>query len=257
MTETNAFFAPAWPAPRAVRALVTTRRGGNSKAPYDSFNLGLHVGDDPAAVAANRALLRRHLPADPCWLEQVHGVEVARAEDGGQGTAIRADAAVARTAGAVCVVMTADCLPVLFCDDGGTVVAAAHAGWRGLVAGVLEAALAAMATPPERIMAWLGPAIGSTAFEVGAEVRDAFLAGDPGAHAAFAERDTPGKWLANLFTLARRRLARAGVSRVYGGGTCTFTGIERFYSYRHEGTTGRFASLVWLDGGKGAASNLR
>ncbi|MDR0634095.1 MAG: peptidoglycan editing factor PgeF [Azoarcus sp.] len=246
MIDAGSFFAPDWPAPRAVRALVTTRLGGHSKAPYDSFNLGTHVGDDPAAVAANRASLRRHLPAGPCWLEQVHGTEVALAGGDGREAPIRADAAVARVAGAVCAVMTADCLPVLFCDDDGTVVAAAHAGWRGLAAGVLEATLAAMAAPPARVMAWLGPAIGPTAFEVGEEVRTAFLACDPDARAAFTARKMEGKWLADLFALARRRLARAGVERVYGGGVCTFTESGRFYSYRREGTTGRFASLVWL-----------
>ncbi|MDR1661433.1 MAG: peptidoglycan editing factor PgeF, partial [Azoarcus sp.] len=160
---------------------------------------------------------------------------------------VRADAAVARKPGAVCAVMTADCLPVLFCDEWGETVAAAHAGWRGLAAGVLEATLAAMATPPERIMAWLGPAIGPAAFEVGDEVREAFLARDPGAQTAFAAQQARGKWFADLFALARRRLARARVGRVYGGGICTFTEIERFYSYRREGATGRFASLVWLE----------
>ncbi|MDR1462769.1 MAG: peptidoglycan editing factor PgeF [Azoarcus sp.] len=249
MPDANAFafLVPDWPAAPTVRALVTTRRpGGNSKAPYDSFNLGVHVGDDPAAVAANRALLRRHLPAEPCWLEQVHGIEVAMASSGVQTTPLRADAAVTRTPGAVCAVMTADCLPVLFCDEAGSIAAAAHAGWRGLAAGILEATLAAMAAPPARIMAWLGPAIGPAAFEVGNEVREAFLRLDPGAHAAFAARESRGKWLADLYALARRRLTQAGVSRIYGGGRCTFTETAHFYSYRRDGVTGRFASLIWL-----------
>ncbi|MDR0702731.1 MAG: peptidoglycan editing factor PgeF [Azoarcus sp.] len=247
MPDADGFILPDWPAPPAVRALVTTRLGGHSKAPYDSLNLGAHVGDDPAAVAANRALLRRHLPAEPYWLEQVHGTAVALADGGARRAPPRADAAVARAPGAVCAVMTADCLPVLFCDRDGAAVAAAHAGWRGLAAGVLEAAIAAMAMPPARIIAWLGPAIGPAAFEVGDDVRDAFLALDPGACAAFAARETSGKWLADLYALARRRLTRAGVSRIYGGGRCTSTETARFYSYRRDGATGRFASLVWLE----------
>ncbi|MDR2032359.1 MAG: peptidoglycan editing factor PgeF [Azoarcus sp.] len=247
MPDADGFLLPDWPAPPAVRALVTTRHGGNSKMPYDSFNLGTHVGDDPAAVAANRALLRRHLPAEPCWLEQVHGTAVALADEGERHPPPRADAAVARTSGAVCAIMTADCLPVLFCDEDGTVVAAAHAGWRGLASGVLEATLVAMAIPPARVMAWLGPAIGPTAFEVGDDVREAFLTSDSDAHAAFAARESPGKWLADLYALARRRLVRAGVSRIYGGGRCTFTETARFYSYRRDGTTGRFASLIWRE----------
>ncbi|MDR1064009.1 MAG: peptidoglycan editing factor PgeF [Azoarcus sp.] len=254
MLDADAFLAPGWPAPPTVRALVTTRRGGHSKAPYDGFNLGMHVGDDPAAVAANRALLRQRLPAEPCWLEQVHGIDVARVDGSGRKAPPCGDAAVTRTPGAVCAVMTADCLPVLFCDEAATVVAAAHAGWRGLAAGVLEAALVAMATPPARIMAWLGPAIGPAAFEVGDEVREACLARDPGAHIAFAAREIRGKWLADLYTLARRRLTRAGVSRIYGGGCCTFTESARFYSYRREGVTGRFASLIWLEDAPGVRS---
>ncbi|MDR2926569.1 MAG: peptidoglycan editing factor PgeF [Azoarcus sp.] len=247
MTERAAFLVPDWPAPGPVRSLVTTRYGGVSKPPYDEFNLGLHVGDDPSAVAANRARLRRHVPAEPFWLEQVHGIDVAAAAAGGNAP-VRVDASVAREAGAVCAIMTADCLPVLFCDDEGTVVAAAHAGWRGLAAGVLEATLAAMAVRPNRVMAWLGPAIGSSAFEIGSEVRAAFLDADSGASAAFVPHGTEGKWLADIFALARRRLSRVGVEpgRIYGGGVCTASESERFYSYRRESMTGRFASLIWL-----------
>ncbi|MDR2031340.1 MAG: peptidoglycan editing factor PgeF [Azoarcus sp.] len=243
-----AFVVPGWPAPAGVRALLTTRRGGVGEAPYDSFNLATHVGDDPAVVAANRALLRRRLPAEPLWLDQVHGIDVAMAADG--ATHACADACVAhgRGRGEVCAVLTADCLPVLLCDDMGTVVAAAHAGWRGLAAGVLEATLARMAIAPARIMAWMGPAIGPAAFEVGDEVRAAFLQTDPGAAAAFRAGAASGKCFADLFMLARRRLLRAGVTRVYGGGVCTFDAREQFFSYRREGTTGRFASLIWLDG---------
>jgi len=248
MTERDSFLIPDWPAPPTVRALVTTRCGGVSKPPYDEFNLGLHVDDDPVAVAANRARLRRYVPAEPFWLEQVHGIDVVQAGEGG-GAPVRADASVARRANKVCVVMTADCLPVLFCNDEGSVVAAAHAGWRGLVAGVLEATLAAMAVAPGRVMAWLGPAIGPNAFEVGDEVRAAFLASDPGAQAAFVTHGGEGKWLADIFTLARRRLIRAGMAQnhLYGGGLCTVSEENRFYSYRREAVTGRFASLIWFD----------
>jgi YfiH family protein len=248
MSEAEFFIVPDWPAPSVVQARVTTRSGGVSAAPFDSFNLGTHVGDQPEAVAANRALLRQHLPAEPLWLEQVHGIAVETADaGGGEKGVVCADASVARTPGVVCTVMTADCLPVLFCDAAGTVVAAAHAGWRGLVAGVLEATLTRMAVAPDQVMAWLGPAIGPTAFEVGDEVRAAFVAVDPAATAAFVAREAPGKWLADLFTLARLRLARAGVRRVYGGGLCTFNDADRFFSYRRDGKTGRFASLIWLD----------
>ncbi|MDR1854794.1 MAG: peptidoglycan editing factor PgeF [Azoarcus sp.] len=247
--ETENLIVPDWPAPSDVRALVTTRLGGVSQPPYDSFNLGQHVGDDPDAVAANRARLRRYLPSEPRWLEQVHGVDIATDDAAEQGKPVCADAAVARRAGAVCVVMTADCLPVLFCDEAGTVVAAAHAGWRGLAAGVLEATLARMNVAPARALAWLGPAIGPKAFEVGDEVRATFLADDPGAQNAFVAREQAGKWLADLFSLARRRLQRAGVERIFGGGVCTFSDAKRFFSYRRDGKTGRFASLIWLSDG--------
>jgi YfiH family protein len=252
MAERDSFLVPDWPAPPAVRALVTTRRGGGSKPPYDEFNLGLHVGDDPIAVAANRARLRRYVPAEPFWLEQVHGIEVAQAGEGSHAP-IRADASVTRKTDVVCVVMTADCLPVLFCDDEGAVVAAAHAGWRGLAAGVLEATLGAMAVEPRRVMAWLGPAIGPGTFEVGNEVRAIFLASDPGTQAAFVPCGMKGKWLADIFMLARRRLMQAGMEqdRIYGGGACTVSESGRFYSYRREAVTGRFASLVWRDGQHG------
>jgi len=248
MTERDSFLVPDWPHPPTVQSLVTTRRGGASKPPYNEFNLGLHVGDDPVAVAANRARLRRYVPAEPFWLEQVHGIDVAVARAGG-GVPVRADASVTREAGVVCAIMTADCLPVLFCDDEGTVVAAAHAGWRSLAAGVLEAALAAMDVEPGRVMAWLGPAIGPSAFEVGDEVRAAFLAVDPGARAAFVPHGVEGKWLADIFTLARRRLIQAGVGqeRIYGGGVCTVTESGLFYSYRRDAVTGRFASIVWIN----------
>lgn len=242
-------FAPDWPAPANVHAWQTTRHGGVSAAPYASLNLGDHVGDDPRAVLANRQAVSVHarLPAEPLWLTQVHGTRVAVAGQDAQGC--EADAAVARSVaggGGVAAIMTADCLPVLFCDEAGTVVAAAHAGWRGLAGGVLEATVAAMGAAPERVLAWLGPAIGPTAFEVGDEVRAAFVGQDGDAAAAFAP-GAPGKWLANLYALARLRLGRIGVTRVYGGGECTFGQADRYFSYRREARTGRMASLIWLD----------
>lgn len=240
------WIQPDWPAPAGVRALVTTRHGGVSSGPYASMNLGSHVGDSPLAVARNRALLRICLPAEPLWLDQVHGIEVADASTA-VGRSVTADASVATRPGAVCAVMTADCLPVLFCDDAGTVVAAAHAGWRGLAAGVLDATVARMAVAPERIIAWMGPAIGPQAFEVGDEVRRAFVAIDPATARAFASAERSGKWYADLFLLARLRLAGVGVERVFGGGLCTYSDPQRYFSYRRDGITGRLASLVWLE----------
>ena len=234
---------PEWPAPARVRALQTLRGGGVSQAPWDTFNLGEHVGDEPAHVVANRLLLREHLPAEPQWLTQVHGIAAVDAEKWANNE--NADAAYTRRSNTVCVVMTADCLPVLFCDRAGTVVAAAHAGWRGLLGGVLESTMAAMAVPPGQLLAWLGPAIGPDRFEVGDEVRDAFLADDAGAAAAFVAH-APSKWLADIYCLARRRLQRAGVAQIDGGGLCTVSEPDRFFSYRRDGVTGRMASLIWL-----------
>jgi len=236
-------IVPDWPAPARVHALATTRAGGISAPPYDGFNLATHVGDDRHAVAENRRQLERLLPAQPVWLSQVHGTRVLRAEQA--GTLPEADACVARSPGLVCAVQSADCLPVLLCDDAGTVVAAAHAGWRGLAAGVLERTVAAMAVAPTRLLAWFGPAIGPAAFEVGAEVREAFCAHDPAAAMAFAA-NSHGKWQCDLAALARLRLAQVGVTRVFGGDSCTFADLRRFYSYRRDGATGRMASLIWL-----------
>lgn len=238
------FIFPGWPAPPNVRALVTTRAGGVSAGPYASFNLADHVGDDPAAVTENRARLRPHLPAEPLWLRQVHGVRCVDAATVAAGE--EADAALARTPGVVCAVLTADCLPLLLCDAAGTVVAAAHAGWRGLAAGVIESTLDALGVPGERVLAWLGPAIGPQAFEVGDEVRAVFLAHDPAAAAAFVPHGQ-GRWLCDLYLLARQRLAARGVRRVWEADFCTATGRARFYSYRRDGVTGRMASLIWLD----------
>lgn len=239
---------PDWPASVNVRAAVTTRLGGVSAGPYASLNLGVHVGDEPAAVAENRRRLTAALglAAQPQWLDQVHGCDIVQAV--ADGAVRTADAAWSDAPGVGCVVMTADCLPVLFCNQAGTEVAAAHAGWRGLAGGVLEAAVARFSCPTDEIMAWLGPAIGPAHFEVGPEVREAFLAG-PGRVDVLAACFVPGqgdRLLGDLYELARERLRAAGVSRVYGGGLCTYSDATRFYSFRREPVTGRMASVVWL-----------
>jgi hypothetical protein len=237
---------PDWDAPAAVQALSTTRLGGLSAGPYQSLNLAQHVGDDEAAVRANRARLYRQagVPAEPVWLNQVHGRAVSLIDAGVVGRP-DADAAVAFQHGSVCAVMTADCLPVLLCDRAGSVVAAAHAGWRGLAAGVIDATVARMQRPAQQLMAWLGPSIGRDAFEVGDEVRAAFCAA--AADSAQAFRPSPnGRWLADLPLLARQRLEALGVSHVSGGDRCTFTEEETFFSYRRDRVTGRMASLIWL-----------
>lgn len=238
---------PDWPAPAVVRAAITTRCGGVSGAPWDSLNLADHVGDDPRRVAENRRRLQAHLalPAAPFWLRQVHGCDVADADGAPDGMPCAADAAAATRPGAVCAVLTADCLPVLFCSRQGDWVAAAHAGWRGLAAGVLERAVARAPVAAADVLAWLGPAIGPQAFEVGTEVREAFLAEDAGAAGCFAPSPA-GRWLADLYGLARRRLARCGVGWVGGGGLCTYADAGRFFSFRRDGATGRMASLIWL-----------
>lgn len=238
------WLVPDWPAPPAVRAFSTTRHGGVSVAPFASLNLGDHVGDEAAAVAQNRALVRRFTPAVPHWLQQVHGVEVVTLAGAPQGVPA-ADASVSRTPHTVCAMMTADCLPLLFCDQAGRVVGAAHAGWRGLCQGVIEATVTAMQVPPATVMAWLGPAIGPTAFEVGEEVRTAFVGHDAAAARAFTEQGM-GKWRADIYALAKQRLWAMGVTQIYGGDACTFTDAARFFSYRREGVTGRMASLIWL-----------
>lgn len=237
---------PDWPAPARVKSLMTTRAGGASHAPWASFNLGDHVGDDPAHVRANRARLRQQLPAEPGWLKQVHS---ARVVELGRDPNREADAVFTREARQVCAVLTADCLPVLFCDRAGSVVAAAHAGWRGLADGVLEATVAAMQAEPGEVMAWMGAAIGPQAFEVGDEVRLAFVNAHPEAETAFLPHPVsgPGKWLADIYQLARIRLNRVGVRAIYGGGRCTFGETDSFFSYRRDGATGRMASLIWID----------
>jgi YfiH family protein len=237
------WIVPDWPAPSRVRSLVTTRRGGVSQGELASLNLAEHVGDDASAVAENRKRLRRHLPSEPVWLSQVHGVVVADADRIRAGAI--ADAAVARAAGTVCTIMTADCLPVMLCDSAASVVGAAHAGWRGLAAGVIEATVHAMACPAIDLLAYLGPAIGPDSFEVGDEVRDAFVTWQASAAQAFVAKSA-GKWLADLYELARLRLAAQGVTQVFGGGFDTYVDTQRFFSYRRSAQAGRLASLIWL-----------
>jgi polyphenol oxidase len=244
------WFEPEWPAPSGVRVLSTLRGesggGGASQAPYACFNLGDHVGDDALAVAENRRMLRRDagLPAEPSWLAQVHGVTVADLDEAGPHAA--ADAAMTRRSGKVCVILTADCLPIVFATDAGDAVAVAHAGWRGLAAGVIGATVRAMAVQPERLIAWLGPAIGPENFEVGAEVREAFLNGDPRAGDAF-KANKRGRYMADLRMLARRQLEDLGVNRICGGGECTYARADRYFSHRRDGVTGRQATLVWRE----------
>ncbi len=245
------WFVPDWALPAGVHALQTIRSGGASRGPWASFNLGDHVGDAAADVAANRARLSSRLPASPVWLSQVHGVAVACLDElpADMSPALPpqvADAAVASRPGGVCAVMTADCLPILLCDRRGQVVAAAHAGWRGLCAGVVEATVAAMAVPGREIMAWLGPAIGPAAFEVGSEVREAFVVHDAAAASCFVPGDG-GRWLADLYGLARQRLQASGVVSIAGGTECTFSQPDRYFSYRRDGVTGRMASLIWRE----------
>ena len=244
MSEQLEFLVPDWPVPETVRAVMTTRRGGFSTGPYASFNLASHVGDDERAVAANRQRLRDalSLPGEPQWLDQVHGRKVAKLS---QPVLESADAAVAFEPGPVAAVLTADCLPLLLASRAGDRVGIVHAGWRGMVLGVVEAAVAALAGDPGDLVAWLGPAIGPAVFEVGGEVRRMFVSMQPESAADFR----PGrgqKYLADLPGLARRRLVACGVTSVHGGEHCTVADPVRFYSYRRDGQTGRMAALIWL-----------
>ncbi len=239
---------PNWPAPANVKAFFTTRNGGVSEGAYASLNLGRAAGDTLNAVKENRRRFEKLLPQPPAWLSQVHGTRVIEAAAViASGAVEAADAAYTRAVGSPCAVMVADCLPVLFCDDEGQVVAAAHAGWRGLAAGMLECTVEVMQTPPAKLMAWLGPAIGPSRFEVGEDVLQAFVAVDPNAARAFVPRGAahPGKYFADLFALAHMRLARAGLTRVYGGGVCTMSDPARFFSYRRDGASGRMAGVIW------------
>lgn len=255
MNREPAWLEPDWPAPPTVRAVVSTRFGpGVSAPPFDRCNLGDRCGDDPAAVAANRAALVRtlDLPRPPHWLTQVHGTAVVDV-DRPHEPLPRADAAVSRRPGQPLVILTADCLPVLLCEREGRAIGAAHAGWRGLAAGVLERTVQALGVPPAHLLAWLGPCIGQASYEVGEEVRAAFVAGDAGALQAFAP-SRPGHWWCDLALLARRRLQALGVTAVHGGGFDTRTDA-RFYSWRRDGAaSGRFATLLWLEDARGAGA---
>lgn len=252
MTKLQAgFIKPRWNAPSSIQTLVTTRIGGISTAPYDSLNLGNHVGDLPESVFINRELLRCALPGEPLWLTQVHGTTVSTPSE----RCSEADAIVSNIPGEVLSIMTADCLPVLFSNIGGTVIGAAHAGWRGLCAGVLENTIKAMRSlstdegEATEVVAWLGPAIGPLAFEVGQDVVQAFNeSGIPYPQDSFTSiPQKPGKYLANIYSLARSRLQYVGVQQIDGGNFCTVTQANQFFSYRRDGVTGRFASLIWID----------
>lgn len=239
------WIVPSWPAPAHIRALITTRSGGTSIGAYASMNLGASVEDNSASVHANRRLLKQLLPAEPKWLRQIHGTHVVNAET--LTHAVEADASIAITPGCVCVVLVADCLPILITDRTGSRVAAAHAGWRGLAAGIIENTVQALATPARNLLVYLGPAIGPSKFEVGDDVRNAFVALDPAASAAFQVAHGTGKWRADLFQLARQRLAKLGLPEVYGGGQCTYSDPVRFFSHRRDKVTGRMAALVWIE----------
>jgi len=247
-SQNTNWIKPDWPVPAHIKSVTTTRQGGISHAPYDSLNLGLHVEDEQEHVIANRRTLVEalQLPSEPLWLEQIHSTIVADADS--DKPELTADASVSHQPGKVCVVMTADCLPVLFTNQQGTVVAAAHAGWRGLNAGVLEKTIHAMRTPAKDLLAWLGPAISQQHFEVGEEVCEAFVRQHPQAHKAFKAGKQAHKWYADIYQLARIRLMAMGVpeNAIYGGGYCTYEQDDLFYSYRRSPKTGRMASLIWM-----------
>jgi polyphenol oxidase len=244
--KNNDLIIPNWPAPTNVKALQTTRIGGISLAPYDSLNFGSHVNDNRIHVAQNRQLLSDYVPSEPVWLNQTHSTKIIDAA--AASCEPDADASFSTQKNVVCVVMTADCLPVLLCDKAGKIVVAVHAGWRGLCDGALEASIDAACRAaqliPNDLMAWLGPAIGPNAFEVGAEVRAQFITKDAKAKAAFKAHGD--KWLANIYHIATQRLNNTGVTQIYGGDRCTFTEKENFFSYRRDGATGRMATLIWM-----------
>ena len=242
----RSWIVPDWPAPSRVRAFVTTREGGVSGGEYGSLNLGSSSGDDPANVTRNRAVVRALLPAEPRWMAQVHGTDVADLDTLADDESPRADAATTALPGRVGVVLTADCMPLFFSATDGGRVAVAHAGWRGMAAGVIENTVRAMGVPPRDVIAWMGPTIGPGAFEVGPEVREAFAAVDDRAASAFRPH-VPGKFMADLYALARGRLERAGVASVHGGGFCTRADAERFFSYRRAKASGRMGAFIWME----------
>ena len=250
LTEAH-IITPDWPAPANLRALCTTRSGGISLPPWQSLNLGSHVNDNPEHVSQNRKHLARYtgLQTDHIgWLNQVHGTSVVELTEAGAGNCPDADASYTRQPGIACAILTADCLPVVLADRNGTIIGAAHAGWRSLCGGVLENLITAMDATPAQLTAWFGPAIGPENFEVGPEVREAFIAHFPGSASAFTSRGArPGHYMADIYQLARMRLINAGVAAIHGGGLCTVTDAERFYSFRRDGQTGRMATLVWLE----------
>ena len=267
MTSEWAIIEPEWPTPKGVRSAFTLRTGGVSVSPYDSLNVGAHVGDVASSVEENRRRVRERLglPAEPMWLQQVHGVEVADldviaeplAPVGHRGAGVQAalplasgfacaDAAVTRAPGRVCVIQVADCMPVLFAARDGSAVGAAHAGWRGLAGGVLKETVRRLGVPVHQIIAWLGPTIGQDHFEVGDEVRAAFMAHDPDAASSF-EANARGRWQCDLYALARRQLSALGIRDIFGGGWCTYADSERFFSYRRDGQCGRMAAFVWME----------
>jgi YfiH family protein len=249
------FISADWPAPKRVRTMVTQRTHGTSLSPYDSLNLGDHVGDDPNAVLLNRQLLRAVLPSEPLWMRQTHGTLVSLSLSGVRESLVSdADAAVTNRANEVLAVLTADCLPVFFCSADGKQIGVAHAGWRGLCAGILENTVSALiqqsvGLTPSALLAWLGPAIGQNHFEVGKEVLESFAQRDfeinPQTFQPILQK--PGKYLANLDLLAHQALKRAGVQNVYGGGLCTYTQSSQYFSHRRDGVSGRFASLIWIE----------
>ena len=246
MSLPGGWLVPEWPAPSKVRAFVTTREGGVSEGNYASMNLGTSSGDDSGKVARNRLIVREHLPRVPRWMKQVHGTTVADLSALGERDVPVADAAVTRPGGEVAVVLTADCMPVFFTDRAGKRAAVAHAGWRGLSAGVLESTLASLQADPAEVVAWMGPAIGPDAFEVGPEVKQAFEKADAAAGEAFRPHK-PLKFMADLYALARMRLAKAGVRAIHGGGFCTFSETDRFFSYRRAQASGRMGAFIWID----------
>jgi len=244
MSKPFDWITPDWPAPKRVKACVTTRSGGQSLGAFAHFNLGDRVGDLADAVRANREQLAQLLQCQPAFLHQVHGTHIVTANP---DNCPQGDGSWTQSPKIACTVLTADCLPILFCDKAASRVAAAHAGWRGLAGGILEQTVQTLAVPAKELLAWLGPCIGPKAFEVGEEVRAAFIQHQPEAKAAFVPTQQNGKYLADLYQLARLRLAACGVINLYGGGFCTFSDKARFYSYRRENPTGRMASLIWLD----------